>query len=351
MVTIKDVAREANVSITTVSRILNQDENLSVTEDTRQRVLRAVERLQYKPQRKRRRKSRIRKRISARICVVLAVSQQEEWNDPYFLTIREGIEREALASGIQIAHTIWLNGSAYEGDDTALDGCIVVGNVDVSDGSLSLSRKDNLVFVDRMPQQGVFDSVVSNLEKATRQVLHHLFHLGHEAIGFIGGREMAKKINARDPVESKETRFTTFEAVMKQKGFWNPEWVQQGGWSAADGYAGMKRLIKDNNLPTAMVMGSDPLAIGALRAINEAGIRVPDQLALVSFDDIEAAAYLHPPLTTVRIVTEQMGRMAVRMLVDRMEGRTFPVQTVLPTKLIIRESCGGNPHQAMDYLF
>lgn len=103
----------------------------------------------------------------------------------------------------------------------------------------------------------------------------------------------------------------------------------------------MKAAIKQGNLPQAFFIASDPLAIGALKALQEAEISVPQQVALIGFDDIEMASFVSVPLTTVKIFTEQMGRTAVNLLMERINGRSIPIKAVISTKLIVRESCGA----------
>ncbi|MCM3186969.1 galactokinase [Priestia megaterium] len=100
-----------------------------------------------------------------------------------------------------------------------------------------------------------------------------------------------------------------------------------------------KRAIEKGNLPSAMIIASDPMAIGALRALYEEGINVPEDISLISFDDIEAAEFLNPPLSTVKIHAEEMGRMAAKLLWDRLNGRNISTRVVLDTELIIRKSC------------
>ncbi|NEW00623.1 substrate-binding domain-containing protein [Bacillus megaterium] len=101
----------------------------------------------------------------------------------------------------------------------------------------------------------------------------------------------------------------------------------------------MKKFIEKGSLPSAMLIASDPMAIGAMRALNEANIKVPQDLSIISFDDIEAAAYLNPPLSTVKIHTDEMGKMAVKLLYDRIKGRSVPIKAILAADFILRDSC------------
>jgi len=353
---IKDIAKKANVSITTVSRILNHDESFSVTDDTRKLVLSIAAEFNYKSKRK----NNIQPKVNSvhkvdgikNIGLLLSVTQQEEFNDTYFLSIREGIEKQAAESDINISTVIRLNGNNSNPTLDHVDGLIVVGHIDSENLTDIFHQTNNIVFVDHAPQHGEFDSVICNLEKATENVLDYLFELGHQQIGFIGGRKKSKNISTLvHTVEIEEERRRAYERVMRAKGTFNSKDIYIGDWNAAAGYELMKKAIGAGHLPSAFIVGSDPMSIGALRALNEANIKIPEDVAIVSFDDIKTAAYLQPTLTTVKIYTEEMGRMAVKVLSERLNHRDIPIKIVIPTKLIVRDSCGGKPnHEHCKYI-
>ncbi|GAA3317000.1 hypothetical protein GCM10020331_014590 [Ectobacillus funiculus] len=129
-----------------------------------------------------------------------------------------------------------------------------------------------------------------------------------------------------------DKREKTFQRIMKEKGLYNTEYTFIGEWTSAGGYERMKEALDKGNHPSAFVVASDPMAIGAMRALHEAGIKVPEEMALISFDDIEAAAFLNPPLSSVKVHTDEMGALAVDTLLSRLKGRQIPVKVVLPTK-------------------
>jgi len=350
MATIREIAREANVSIGIVSRILNQDASLSIKEETRIRVLDVMERCNYQPK-KRSSKKNTEVVAKKNIVLLLATSQQEECNDPYYSAIRKGIENQAMESGVSISKIIRANRGRIAISPMELDGLIVVGNVDYHDVRSIFSNLNHIVFVDRAPQTSTFDCVVSNLGKATENVLQYLLKMGHHNIGFIGGRESFCKINSSaEPIEHLDERLMTYKKIMQEKGYFDPANIFMADWTTAGGYEVMRQVLDSRKRPSALLVANDSMSIGVLRALYEANIRVPEDIAIVSFDDIEAAAYLHPPLTTVRLYTEEMGRRAVLVLLERMRGRMLPLQTVIPSKLIVRESCGGKPDEHCEYI-
>ncbi len=189
----------------------------------------------------------------------------------------------------------------------------------------------NVVFIDSSPDVESFDSVVIDFERVTKLALDHLFSLGHTKIGYIGGFR----------TYGKDLREYYYERLMKEKELYNAEHVYIGEWGTPEGNRLMNEAIAKGNLPTAFFVASDPLAIGAIHALKEAGIRVPEDVAIVGFNDIEISQFMSPPLTTIRIQAEMMGRMAVKLLVDQMNGRDIPVQVTVPAKLMVRSSCGS----------
>ncbi|UOF88680.1 LacI family DNA-binding transcriptional regulator [Fodinisporobacter ferrooxydans] len=335
MTTIKEIAEKANVSMSTVSKVLNNRTN-SISEETRNRIFEIAEQFQYKSNRK-----QTNKQLNKEIGILTWCSQQDESNDPYFLSIRQGIEKQCNDLGIRLSKMIRMSDSMPNYKENQLDGLIVIGKIDLDDLKKTFDREDRIVFVNQSPASLTFDSVVADFETATQQVLDHFLRLGHTRIGYIGGEEYLQKYEEKRGEKAAEIRKETFENILKNKGYYNPKDVYIGEWTTASGYELMKQALRDSEFLRAFFVASDNLAIGAIRALHESGFKVPDDVAIVSCDDIEIAAYVNPPLSTVRVHTEQMGKSAVNVLNERMNGRDIPVKVVIPTELIIRESCGS----------
>lgn len=341
MATIRDIAQVAQVSAATVSRILSEDATLSVAEETRKRVLDACEKLQYTPNKKRKRNAKFQNE-SEHIGLLLLCSSELEYDDPYFMNLRLGVEKQCTDLGINISKTVRMNGDSLENHQLSrLDGLIVIGNVDADDLSRFYPRVDRIVFVNFSPDLDRFDSVISDFHRATNQVMDHFSKLGYTNIGYIGGTEVIHRIE-HESVEITEKRKLYYEQYLKERNLYCKQNVYFGDWTIASGYQMMKKAIAKGNLPEAFFIASDPMAIGALRALQEEGVSVPRDVAIIGFDDIEMSAFSSVPLTTVKIYTEQMGRSAVNLMIERLRGRDIPVQIVVPTKLIIRESCGNS---------
>lgn len=336
MATIKEIADKANVSTSTVSRVLNNDHTLTVQAETRERILRVAKELGYETILERRLKQR--QLTTKHVGIILTQSLDEEISDPYFLSIRQGIEMELGSNGI---NTVTFRLHETEGNQMmeGLDGLIVVGRVKETTLK-TISQVDNVVYINHGPNEDLYDSVVINFERATEKALKHLVSIGYTRIGYIGGKEILHMKNQR--LISEDKRLITFERFMKERDLFDQNAVFIGEYTMAQGYKLMKKAIESApKLPEAFFIGSDPMAIGALRALQEAKLHVPSDVAIISFDDIEAAKFASTPLTTIRVHTREMGRTGVKLLLDRLNGRELPMTITLPTELVIRESCGG----------
>lgn len=332
MATLKDIAKLAGVSIATVSRVLNHDSSLIVTEETRKKIFEIADKLHYKTVKQRNRN--LDKRI--KIGVIHWYSEKEELGDPYYLSIAKGIEKESLRKRIEVV-TIFNNGDRYFVNDmNNLDGVIAIGKFSQEDVEEFVAYSENIVFADYSPNEKKYDSVVVELGKAADEVLNYISKMGHNRIGFIGGREYIGK--KKEPIE--DEREKTYTDFMKKRGLYDPEAVYIGRFTSEDGYNLMKKAIEKGDKSTAFFVASDSMAMGAIQALYESSIKVPDDVSIVGFNDIPTSRYLIPPLTTVRVYTEFMGATAIDLLLERInEDRKIPKKVVLPVELIERESC------------
>lgn len=347
MATIKEIAEKAKVSTATVSRLLNNDPTLSITEETKKRVLEVAADLQYKPMRKKNTQTPNKSNSEEyNIGVILSTSEEDELNDPYFQQIRLGIEGACRQFSLKIGSLLRIQSDQPFSNLNELDGLIVVGTVITEEITNLYDKNNNIIFIDNFSTSKGYDLVDSDLAEAMIEVINTLLSSGHKTIGYMGGGHTVKSITGKTEVDVDETRKATFLKVMQGKGLYNPQHVLTGDWNPNGGYQLMKELIEGGNIPDAMIIGSDPMAIGALRMLNEAGIRVPDDLSVISFDDIESAAFLNPPLSSVKVYPDELGRAAVKLLADRLfNKRMVPTKVTLGTKLILRKS-SRNDHEA-----
>lgn len=341
MATLKDIAKEANVSPATVSRVLNNDATLSVSEGTRERIFQIAEMMHYKPSRVKRLKHES-DLSSKQIGLLIWASAVDEKEDPYFAKIRISVEKRCDELGIPIGRVVRGN----EVDPILcqqMDGLIVMGSIDTDDISKIFPNHKSIVLVNHIVEDlRGYDSVKISFKQAVKDVVEHFITLGYRDIGMIGGQDYLYKlwIKHQDDVLI-DKRQVYFEELMKEKGLYNEEFMFFGDWSTASGYAQMKELLGRPNRPRACFIASDPMAIGALAALKDQQVKVPEEMAIIGFDDIEVSAFMNPPLTSVRVFPEQIGRTAVQLLMERLEGRETAVHVAIETELVVRESCGG----------
>lgn len=335
--TIKDIAKHANVSIATVSRVLNNDKNLAVANKTRERIISVASELNYIPLRQRKLKTNEKKpQVNKfKIGIVMWCSEEYEWEDTYFLSIRRGIENECNKRGIVVNKIVHL-GSVNNIQINSIDGLIFVGKTDKeTEDKMREKINKNIIFVNHSPDDEIFDAIVIDYENASKKALDHLFSYGHKKIGFIGGlgADVVGMGNNEDP------RRVFYEKYLKEKNVFNSNYIYEvDDYFISDGYKAMKKALEGGALPSAFYIASDAMAIGAMRALQEVDIQVPKDVSIVSFNDIEMASFIKPSLTTIKIYTEEMGKMAVKLLLDRLDGRVIPMKIVAPSYLVVRES-------------
>ncbi|WP_211746847.1 LacI family DNA-binding transcriptional regulator [Paenibacillus sp. Marseille-Q4541] len=325
MATIKEIADIANVSIATVSRVLNYDDTLNVTDETRQRVFEAAEQLSYHISSKKRRKRKFK------IGLYYSYSLEEELNDTYYLSIRVALEKKLESEGLKMQR---IRSGDHADQLRAIDGIICLGFFVREDIERIASFQKPVVFIDSSPDDDLFDSVVIDFHKATKKVLNYLLELGHTKIGFIGGVDTDKHGN-----HYYDLRQEVFENYLKSKDLYCEDYIKIGGYNPKDGYLLLKQLLELEEKPTAVFVANDTIAVGLYKACSELGYRIPEDISVVGFNDISAAQFMVPPLTTIRLNTEFMGETAVSLLQERLiNEREMCLKVTIPTKLIIRES-------------
>ncbi|MCL6573750.1 MAG: LacI family DNA-binding transcriptional regulator [Bacillus sp. (in: Bacteria)] len=327
MATIKDIAQIAGVSIATVSRVLNYDSTLSVGDETKKRIFEVAEKLSY-------RKKTARKQESGKIALLQWYTEKEELEDLYYMSIRLGVENRCQHHKFHVTKYFQDNFQDLKQED--IQGLIAIGKFSSKQVSELRAITGNIIFVDTSPDEEEFDSIVIDFERATKKVLDYFLEKGHQQIGYLGGRETFK--DKTSIIE--DQRESTFKRYLEEKGLWKEAFMYYGIFSVENGYALMKRAIDEHgdNLPTAFFVGNDSMAVGALKALLEKGISVPNRVNIIGVNDISVSKYVFPSLSTVKVYTELMGETAVDTLLERIEGRKTAKKIFISTKLVIRNS-------------
>ncbi len=333
MVTLKEIAKAVGVSTATVSRVLNFDPALSVSETKRQAIIETAEALNYATPRAR---NRARQRGLRKVALVHFLRPDLELIDPYYVGLRLGIESRCQAlqcETVKLYHT----GSMPE--PTLLqsaDGVIAIGRHDQAEVDWLGRYSRRLVFADFIPASDAFDAVASDLPLATRKLLTGLMESGYARIGFAGWTEESNN----DPLA--EIRCRTYIAWSKTHGVFDPKiCLTQGSVernTEQTGYQLGRRLLEQRQPPDAIVTCNDNMAIGVYRAVRELGLHIPDDVAVASFNDIPAAQFLSPPLTTVRLPGEEIGETAMDLLLQRVSGRKLAQRVTIASEIMWRGS-------------
>ena len=339
-----DVARKAGVSRAMVSYVVNgrAGDQVSVAEETRLRILRAIEELGYEPDA---RAQALRSGNSKTIGLILP-----DIRNPHFWGNADGIEQAAREAGYHLLLSSMDLNADYGKEifkslsERWIDGLVfLMGSfIDQSDdarNTLVRLRKRQLPIVeigDYLNQNHNVDCVVSDYYQVTLEAMDHLYSLGHRRIGLING--VALPDLASDRVQS-------YRQTLKDHGLAvNEDLIVNCGPNIEDGFQATRWLLRRADRPTAIIAINDLLAMGVLRAAGDLGMRVPMDLSVVGYDDIPAANYLTPRLTTASKDAVRMGREAVRLLLDRIKAPEQPSRRIeLQAKFIIRESTGPVP--------
>ena len=333
--TLEEVARLAGVSRSTVSRVINDQPN--VRPEVRERVWQVAREVGYQPH------AAARSLVTSRthvIGMVIPEAVTTLFTDPFFPLLLRGATEACNSHQYQLMLSLF-TASADRQDiyqrilrSGYLDGAIVA-SASLDDPLISDLLRDRIPFVSvgRHPNKPVHYVDADNVSGA-RMAVEHLIRLGHRRIATITG--------PLDMIAGQE-RLSGYRQALEARGIpVEEELIVEGDFTEASGTAGMQRLLPVS--PSAVFVASDMMAIGALRSLRQADRQVPQDIALVGFDDIPIASAIVPALTTVRQPIERMGSMAVEVLLSVLEDSSgeeaLAQRIVLPTELVIRASCG-----------
>lgn len=233
-----------------------------------------------------------------------------------------------------------------EGERIARDvaGIIVIGTVDPQEIHRVFADQPHLVFVDHLPGMMLGDAVRSSWAHATENALDYLISLGCQHIASLGGERHLIHLEGGEAQREHDERERAFVYHTKECGVYDAALdFKVNEWNAEDGYRVIDAFFKNHRgTMDGLIAANDRLAIGAMRAIQENGMKIPDDVRVIGFNDLESLSFLRPSLTSVHLFAEALGETAVRLLNERLlNPREYPVSVMLPTRLIVRESTGG----------
>ncbi|THF48350.1 LacI family DNA-binding transcriptional regulator [Allorhizobium terrae] len=348
MVTLREIAKAVGVSSGTVSRVLNYDQTLSISESKRQAIIETAEALNYETPRSRNRRSNpyglapSPSGARAPIAIVHFLEPEDELADPYYVGVRLGIERRCNEHQLEIIKVLRTQDLKESKVLQSAGGMIVIGKHSLATMEDLIQSSRPIVFADINPRLDDYDCVLSDLGTATTKILNGLASAGYQHIGFIGSYG---HLDQNAAVQS--GRCEAYMDWHKTRGTFDPRLMAPGYQQNTDsrslrletGYEQTQLLLKLDPKPDVILCANDNMAIGAYRAIQEAGLAIPNDIALASFNDIPVTQFLNPPLSSMHIPGEHIGETAVDLLVERLSGRDYTKHVIIPTKMQWRGSC------------
>lgn len=334
--TIKDIAKKAGVSPATVSKVINNYSGIS--DKTKKKIMDIILETGYQPTFS---AKTLATKKSNLIGLIYAGKVNVDFTHPFFNEVVTALKKAIGLLGYDIIMFSNENFNQDNGSYLArcrhfhVDGCLIIAGEEIEDAIYELVESDiPCIGIDLEIKGPRTSFVMTDNVNLSRKVIQHLYLHAIRDIGFIGGK--------------KDSAITMF----REKGYLqamnqldlevNKEWVAYGDFHEESGYSAMKQILQTKPYPRAVYAASDLMAIGAIRAVREIGLRIPEDICLVGCDDIDACRYIEPKLTTVKQDKERLGKLAAYMLNDLINGKSQLKPAFIDSELIVRESCGSN---------
>lgn len=325
MATIKDVAKLAGVAVSTASYALNDSDKVSET--TRSKVLEAARELNYQ---KNGLASDLKKAKTNTIALILS-----DLSGPYYSELIQGVQNGCSANNYGLIACSAVGGSESTAvkflREKRVDGAIILAH-NISDEVILNAAREGfpLVVLDRELDHDNVHSVLVDNVHGGYLATEHLIKQGHKHITFVSGPNKS---------HDNQMRFEGYlQALEDYKISYKPIWKVPGNFTRESGYRATKTLIAQSNLPQAIFYANDEMAIGGMEAFGEKGIKVPDEISIIGYDDIEIAEYVKPKLSTIRQPKYETGSLAVQLIFQLLRGEEADHLYKLDTELIIRDS-------------
>lgn len=328
MVTIKDISNVSGYSQATISRLFKGDESLSITPETKQAIISTALNMGYD-------RSKIKTSLY-KIAIPFFINRTQIIQDIYFTQIQDALIKFGKESNMEMEFITERKGLDMLSDD--ISGFIGVGDLKKEDLKELKKRGLKGVLLEINPCPKYFDTVRPDTDSMTKDAIEEFIKAGFTRIGFIGG----KYFNSQTEKEEMDSRELVFRSQLAAKKLLREEYIfSEGLFSIDEGYQLASDMVRNlkGDLPEACFIASDTLAIGALQAFNELGIKLPTEMSIISINDNEIAQYVSPPLTTFRIDSEELARTAIDMLTDQLtHPRKITKTVLLGAELILRKS-------------
>ena len=337
MATLKDIAKMANVSQATVSRVLNRDPSLSVQEETRSRIIAIAAEMNYtRPggDREPAPAPGLRKR---RVGIAQMFDAEQLREDIYYMALRNVLEEECFAHQWTTVPLLRDEKGCFTMHDTEpLDGIFAIGRFTMEEVENFREYTENIVFLDSTPDPILYYSVVPNYHYAIQLSLRYFREHGFEKVAYVGAIEtynQYKKLML-------DSRFYYYRVHQGTREMYDPEWVLDCPMSNQGGYEVMTDYLQKHGgkPPEAMFVASDVIIPGIMKAFQKWGVRVPEDTSIIAFNNTSLCEYAIPPLTAVELFMPQITESAADSMEQVWKGKKLGKKTVIPCKLVERES-------------
>lgn len=350
MATLKDIASKVKVSQTTVSRVLNGDATLNVTEETREKVLTAAKELGYTTVRQRRNKrnkinetERKRDEIQPereerRIGIAQMFELQEQMEDIYYFKLKNTVDEVCYEKK-------WTMVMLYRGaektfvknDDFPLDGIIAIGRFSQEEIDSFHCYTDNVVFLDSSPDEEKYYSIVPNYHLAVRQMFQYFEKKGRNRIAYLGS---VNTFGDRKTLKT-DARFYYYKNSMMNNEKYEETLVIDCEMNSRSSYEKMLEYLNKHEraeYPDGIFAASDAAAPGLMKALGERGIKVPEEMGIITFNNTSFSEFSNPPLTSIEVFMRESVEATVKCMEDLWKGSKVPLKITIPCKVIDRGS-------------
>ena len=330
MITLQNIADRTGYSISLISRVLNGDPNLNIPSSTKDRIISVSQELGY-TRRPFKRKHHYHR---SKIVIVHWYTAAKEMADPYYVSIRIGAEDYLLAKNCEIIRIYQdqMNIDILLKDIDDIDGIIGIGKFSYTEINHLRKYSDNIIFVDMYTKELFVNCIRVDFDDALHKSIDYLYQCGHTSVGYLGGVE-----HTSDGVEYPNLRLDAFRKYCQAYKIQYENWIFQESFTPDSGYAMIQQLLKMKKLPTALFCASDQIALGALTCLHEHGVKVPEEISLIGFNNDNASTFSSPALTTINAHPFSMGFLAATFVTDVFPARRLnPICIIQSTDLIIR---------------
>lgn len=335
MATLKEISEKAGVSQGTVSRILNKDSTLSVSDKTRQNVLRIAQELGYKSALQRQKEAEKGNHSDIMIGIAQMFEIEQLQDDIYYMVLKQLVDTECFSLGWNTISLYRDNGRFVKNSNVKLDGIIAIGRFTIEEIQDFEELTPNIVFIDSSPDESKYNSIVPNYHMAIRYVLNYFKKMGYDKVAYAGAVHTFNSVKklTMDP------RFYYYKNSMISRNIFDEDLVIKCEMNSRNSYEAMNEYIKKHKRPPqALFMASDSIAAGIIQSVRENGFLVTEDCNIVTYNNTAFSESSNPPLDSVEVYLQESAKEATYAL-RRLWGKLMlPRKTIIPCSLVVRGS-------------